>query len=57
MGAADGGDVRQAGLVEERRRDIMGALANPPWLSALAGIIGGLIIALNLFLLEQVFFG
>ena len=35
----------------------MGALANPGWLTAIAGVIGDLIIALNLFLLQQVFFG
>jgi manganese transport protein len=42
-------------LVIAARRDVMGALANPRWLSALASVIGGLIIALNIFLLEQVF--
>jgi manganese transport protein len=40
-----------------RRRDIMGALANPAWLTALAATLGALIIALNVFLLKQVFFG
>jgi manganese transport protein len=40
-----------------RRRDVMGALVNPPWLSALASVLAGLIIALNVFLLEQIFFG
>ena len=35
----------------------MGAMANPRWLTAIAGVLGGLIIALNLFLLQQVFFG
>ena len=40
-----------------RRRDVMRSLANPPWLTALAATLGGLIIALNLFLLQQVFFG
>ena len=39
------------------RRELMGSLANPPWLSATAGILSGLIIALNVFLLEQVFIG
>jgi manganese transport protein len=38
------------------RRDVMGALVNPRWLSALAGTLAALIIALNLFLLQQVFF-
>ena len=44
-------------LLIARRRDMMGSLANPPWLSALAGALAGLIIALNVFLLEQVFIG
>ncbi len=44
-------------LMVARRRDIMGALVNPRWLTALAGTIAALIIALNVFLLQQVFFG
>jgi manganese transport protein len=44
-------------LLLARRRDLMGGMANPAWLSALAGVLGSLIIALNVFLLEQVFFG
>jgi manganese transport protein len=44
-------------LIVARRKDVMGALVNPPWLSALAGVLGVLIIALNVFLLQQVFFG
>jgi manganese transport protein len=40
-----------------RRPDVMGAMVNPPWLSALASVLAGLIIALNVFLLEQVFLG
>jgi manganese transport protein len=39
------------------RRDVMGELVNPPWLTVLAGTLASLIIALNVFLLEQVFFG
>ncbi len=39
------------------RRDVMGALVNPRWLSVLAGTLAALIIALNIFLLQQVFFG
>jgi manganese transport protein len=39
------------------RRDVMGSLVNPTWLTALAGTLAALIIALNVFLLEQVFFG
>jgi manganese transport protein len=40
-----------------RRRDVMGSMANPGWLTALAATLGGLIIALNVFLLQQVFLG
>ena len=40
-----------------RRRDIMGALVNPGWLTALAATLAALIIALNVFLIEQVFLG
>jgi manganese transport protein len=39
------------------RREVMGELVNPPWLTALAGVLAALIIALNVFLLYQVFFG
>jgi manganese transport protein len=44
-------------LLIARRRDVMGDLANPPWLTALAGTLAGLIIALNVFLLGQLFLG
>jgi manganese transport protein len=44
-------------LLIARRRDVMGSLTNPAWLSALAGALGATIIALNAFLLQQVFFG
>jgi manganese transport protein len=44
-------------LLLGRKREVMGSLVNPPWLSAIASVLGGLIIALNVFLLEQVFFG
>jgi manganese transport protein len=40
-----------------RRRDLMGALTNPPWLTTLVGVLSSLIIALNVFLLEQLFIG
>jgi manganese transport protein len=40
-----------------RRRELMGSLTNPPWLTALVGVLSTLIIALNVFLLEQIFFG
>lgn len=38
-------------------KKVMGDLVNPRWLSALAGVLAALIIALNVFLLYQVFFG
>ncbi len=44
-------------LIIASRREVMGALVNPRWLTALAGAIAALIIALNAFLLWQVFFG
>ena len=44
-------------LLLARRRDVMGGLVNPRWLTAHRGVFGGLIIALNVFLLQQVFFG
>jgi manganese transport protein len=40
-----------------RRRELMGSLTNPPWLTALVSVLSALIIALNVFLLEQVFIG
>jgi len=43
-------------LLLGRKRDVMGAMVNPRWLSLLASVLGGLIIALNVFLLQQVFF-
>jgi manganese transport protein len=43
-------------LIIASRRDVMGSMANPRWLSAVAGALGAMIIALNLFLLQQVFF-
>jgi manganese transport protein len=44
-------------LIVASRREVMGDLVNPRWLTALAGVLAGLIIALNVFLLQQVFFG
>ncbi len=44
-------------LIVASKREVMGDLVNPRWLSALAGVLAALIIALNLFLLQQVFFG
>jgi manganese transport protein len=43
-------------LLITRRRDMMGALVNPRWLTAVVGVLAGMIIALNVFLLQQVFF-
>jgi manganese transport protein len=40
-----------------RRRDIMGPLVNRPVTTVVATIVAGLIIALNVFLLYQTFFG
>jgi len=40
-----------------RRRDIMGALVNHRLTTMAASIVAALIIALNLFLLQQIFFG
>jgi manganese transport protein len=36
---------------------VMGALVNPRWLTGIAGVLATMIIALNVFLLQQVFFG
>ncbi len=35
----------------------MGALVNPRWLTGVAGVLTAMIIGLNVFLLQQVFFG
>jgi manganese transport protein len=37
--------------------EVMGKLVNPRWLTVLASALAALIIALNVFLLQQVFFG
>jgi len=44
-------------LMLASNRDVMGSLVNPRWLTAVASVLAGLIIALNVFLLQQVFFG
>ena len=44
-------------LIIARRREVMGALVNPGWLTAVASVLAAMIIALNLFLLHQLFFG
>jgi manganese transport protein len=40
-----------------RRRNLMGSLASPGWLTAVTSILSALIISLNAFLLEQLFIG
>jgi manganese transport protein len=42
-------------LIIARRRDIMGSLVNPGWLTALAGTLATLIIGLNVFLIVDLF--
>jgi manganese transport protein len=44
-------------LIIASRGEVMGDLVNPAWLTAIAGVLAALIIALNVFLLYQVFFG
>jgi manganese transport protein len=44
-------------LMLTSRKSVMGALVNPRWLTGLAGALAAMIIALNVFLLQQVFFG
>lgn len=43
-------------LILASRREVMGDLVNPRWLTGVASVLAGLIIALNVFLLEQAFF-
>ena len=44
-------------LIIASKREVMGELVNPRWLTAFAGVLAALIIALNVFLLYEVFFG
>ena len=44
-------------LMIARKPELMGTLANPNWLTVFAGTLAGMIIALNVFLLTQLFFG
>jgi manganese transport protein len=44
-------------LVLTSSKKVMGALVNPGWLTGVAGVLAAMIIALNVFLLQQVFFG
>jgi manganese transport protein len=43
-------------LLIASKREVMGELVNPRWLTAFAGVLAAMIIGLNLFLLQQVFF-
>ncbi len=44
-------------LIIASKRSVMGPLVNPRWLSAFAGVLAAMIIGLNVFLIEQLFFG
>jgi manganese transport protein len=44
-------------LMIAAKKSVMGDLVNPRWLSAFAGTLAAMIIGLNVFLLQQVFFG
>src|SRR6188472_4679497 len=44
-------------LMIAAKREVMGSLVNPRWLTAFAGLLAAMIIALNMFLLQQLFFG
>jgi manganese transport protein len=44
-------------IVIASKRDVMGALVNRRWLTAIASLVAMLIISLNLFLLQQLFLG
>jgi Mn2+/Fe2+ NRAMP family transporter len=38
------------------KKEIMGSLVNPRWLTGIVSVLAAMIIALNVFLLQQVFF-
>ncbi len=44
-------------LIIAGKREVMGDLVNPGWLTGFAGVIAAMIIALNVFLLYEVFLG
>jgi manganese transport protein len=44
-------------LMIAAKKDVMGELVNPRWLTGFAGVLAAMIIGLNVFLLQQVFFG
>jgi manganese transport protein len=43
-------------LMLASKKSVMGAMVNPRWLTGFAGVLAAMIIALNVFLLQQVFF-
>jgi manganese transport protein len=43
-------------LMIAAKRSVMGDLVNPRWLTGFAGVLAAMIIGLNVFLLQQVFF-
>jgi manganese transport protein len=44
-------------LMLAAKKSVMGEMVNPRWLTAFAGVLAAMIIGLNVFLLQQVFFG
>ena len=44
-------------LIIASKREVMAEMVNPRWLTAIAASLAAVIIALNVFLLQQVFFG
>jgi manganese transport protein len=44
-------------LMLASKKSVMGEMVNPRWLTAFAGVLAAMIIGLNIFLLQQVFFG
>ena len=44
-------------LMIAAKREVMGSLVNPRWVTGVAGVLAAMIIGLNVFLLQQVFFG
>ena len=44
-------------LIIARRPAVMGAMVNPRWVTASASVLAVMIIGLNIFLLQQLFFG
>jgi manganese transport protein len=44
-------------LMLAAKKEVMGELVNPRWLTGVTGVLAAMIIGLNVFLLQQVFFG